>query len=74
MDLPPTLSTREFAYLIGVSTDHIWKTNREGQMPFPPLKLGRALRWPTAKLLEWLGDDSHTIVPGAIVSVPDDFR
>lgn len=62
MELPPTLTTDELADLLGVSTDHLYKLVREGQAPVEPLRLGRALRWPTAKVVALLGLDDIAIV------------
>jgi hypothetical protein len=54
-DLPPTLSTEKAAELFGVGVDHLWKLARTGQAPVAPLRLGHALRWPTAAVLRCLG-------------------
>lgn len=53
--LPPTLSTHQAAELLGVGVDHLWRLAREGTAPVEPLRLGRALRWPTPPLLHLLG-------------------
>jgi predicted DNA-binding transcriptional regulator AlpA len=58
--LPPTLSTAEAADLWGIGVDHLWKLAREGAAPVDPLRLGRALRWPTAAVLRSIGVDIPT--------------
>lgn len=69
-DLPPTLDTSAAAELFGVSTDHLWALAREGRAPVEPLRLGRTLRWPTAKVLAVLGiepdgrDGARAMSPG----------
>jgi hypothetical protein len=62
-----TMSTREAAGIWGVSPDHLWELVRTGQpTPVPPLRLGRALRWPVAPVLASVGlheairDDADT--------------
>lgn len=59
-DLPPTLSTEEVAGMFGCGVDHLWRLAREGSAPVEPLRLGRKLRWPTAKVLASLGLDPET--------------
>ncbi len=54
-DLPAVLTTAKAAELLGVSTDHLWSLARSGTAPVEPLKLGRAYRWPTKKLLALIG-------------------
>lgn len=54
-DLPPALRTEQAAELLDCSPDTLWKLAREGTAPIEPLRLGRALRWPTAPLLALLG-------------------
>jgi predicted DNA-binding transcriptional regulator AlpA len=54
-DLPPTISTEETAEIWGVGVDHLWALVRAGKTPVEPLKLGRKLRWPTAKVLASIG-------------------
>jgi hypothetical protein len=53
--LPPTLTTDETAVLLRVSTEHLWALARSGQAPVEPIRVGRRLRWPTAKVLGVLG-------------------
>lgn len=63
LDLPAALDTKEAADLLGCSADLLWKLAREGDAPVEPVRLGRALRWPTARLLELLGLERDT-APG----------
>jgi predicted DNA-binding transcriptional regulator AlpA len=55
--LPPTLDTHQAAEILGCSADHLWALVREDQAPIEPLRLGRKLRWPTARLLALVGID-----------------
>lgn len=55
--LPPTLSTEQAAEVFGVSVDHLWGLVRIGAAPVEPLKLGKRLRWPTARVLAAVGLD-----------------
>ncbi len=57
-DLPAVLTTEQAADLLGVGKDHLWALARAGSAPVQPLRLGRALRWPTAPLLALLGLDA----------------
>lgn len=61
--LPPTLTTEQAAEMLGVSRDHLWALQRAGEAPIEPLRLGRALRWPTARLAALLGLDLTTPNP-----------
>lgn len=54
-DLPRTLTTAEAAELLGVSTSLLYDLARKGEAPVEPLRLGRKILWPTAKLLDLLG-------------------
>lgn len=63
--LPPTLSTEQAAQLLGISTDLAYELVRRGEAPVEPLRLGRRLRWPTARLLAVLGLERDT-APGGI--------
>ena len=56
-NLPATLTSIQAAELLGVSVDHLWSLARSGEAPVEPLRLGRAYRWPTARLLALLGLD-----------------
>lgn len=51
----PTLSSSEAAGMFDVSTETLLRLARKGEAPVEPLRLGRALRWPTARILEALG-------------------
>jgi hypothetical protein len=55
--LPLTLTTEEAAEVYGCSPDHLWGLARAGTAPVEPLRLGRALRWPTAAVLRSVGLD-----------------
>jgi len=69
MDLLPLLSEREAAALIGMSCAYLRMTRTNGLSAGPRyLKLGRAVRYDRADLLEWLegrrrncGDNSRRI-------------
>jgi len=54
-ELPPTLGAREVAELWGVARWAVYEHVEDGQLPVAPLRVGRALRWPTALVLEALG-------------------
>lgn len=73
--LPATLNTSQAAELLGISRDHLWALARAGDAPIEPLRLGRALRWPTARLAALLGieptcDNAAGCVPAALASTP----
>lgn len=53
--LPPTLTTPQAAELLGVHAELLYRVVREGE-PFPvePLRLGRKILWPTAKVVAML--------------------
>ncbi len=71
--LPAVLTSDEVAPLLGISVDHLWALAREGCAPVEPLRLGRALRWPTAPLLTLLGLSQNADEPsvGSEGSVTD---
>ncbi|HWL44219.1 MAG TPA: hypothetical protein VNQ73_14855 [Ilumatobacter sp.] len=52
---PPTLATSEAAEVWGVSDDTLYEQVRLGTAPVEPLRFGRKLRWPTAKVLDSVG-------------------
>ncbi len=54
-ELGPVLDARQFARLCGVHIETIYDGAKAGTLPVPPFKVGRALRWPTATVLETLG-------------------
>lgn len=56
--LPATLDTPAAARLLGVSTDLLYRLVREGGCPVEPLRLGRAIRWPTLRLVEVVGAEA----------------
>lgn len=49
----PTIRADEAAYLLGVSTDAVYRAAETGQLP--ALRVGRRVLIPTARLLELLG-------------------
>lgn len=54
-ELGPVLDARQLARLCGVHIETIYDGAKAGTLPVPPFKIGRALRWPTATVLESLG-------------------
>lgn len=58
-EIPAVMTTAEAAELLRVRPDLLWKLAREGRAPVEPLRLGRSLRWPTARLLAALGEDGQ---------------
>lgn len=62
-----TLSTDEAADLLGCSPDTLYAMVRAGEGLVEPLRLGRVLRWPTAKVcavlgIEWPRPNVPTII------------
>jgi len=57
----PTLGAEEVAELYGCSTWAVYKNKDE--LPVPPIRVGRCLRWPTLPVLRNLG-----LVPEGAVS------
>ncbi len=53
--LPAVLTTEQAAEVYGCSVDHLWQLARERRAPVEPLRLGRALRWPTTLVLRSIG-------------------
>lgn len=51
----PTMTTAEVAPLFAVCEETLLRLARKGEAPIEPLRLGRAIRWPTARVLEALG-------------------
>lgn len=62
----PTLDGRTVAGLFGISYYLLLEMTKAGSFPVEPLRLGRKLRWPTAKLLDVLG-----IPPGEVRALAD---
>ena len=56
--LRPTITTEEAAKILGVGKWLLYDLARQGRAPVTPLRLGRTLRWPTARLLAALGVES----------------
>jgi len=59
--LPPTLGAREVAELWGVARWAVYEHATDGQLPVPPIRVGRALRWPTALVLASVGLDAESV-------------
>jgi predicted DNA-binding transcriptional regulator AlpA len=57
--VPPTLDTATAAEMFGVGKDHLYNLVRSGEAPIEPLRLGRTIRWPTARVLDLLGLDTE---------------
>jgi len=53
-----TLSTAEFADLLGVSEWALYESVRRGDPPIPPIRVGRRLLWSRAAVDALLGEDS----------------
>jgi hypothetical protein len=53
--LPASLSLIEAAALLGIGRTHAYNLEAAGDFPVPVLHLGRAIRVPTAPLLDLLG-------------------
>jgi len=66
-ELPTTLSTAQAADLLGCSVDHLWALARAGESPVEPLRLGKKLVWPTAKVLRSIGLEPDLTSPSAAV-------
>lgn len=66
-DLPTTTTLRaeQVAELLGCSTWSLYEQVKAGTCPVEPIRLGRRLVWPTAKVLALLGLDR---------AAPDDHR
>jgi hypothetical protein len=64
-ELAPTLTAAETAELLGCHVESLRELCRRGCSPVEPLRLGRALRFPTARVLEVLGIEPRDDAPGA---------
>lgn len=53
--LPATLTLPQAARLLGIGRTHAYTLAARGQFPVPVMRLGRAVRVPTAPLLALLG-------------------
>ena len=76
-ELPPTLTAVETAELLGVHVETLRALVRQGRAPVTALHVGRALRFPTARVLAVLGIDSAPAPnreerPPAEASVPEE--
>lgn len=54
-ELPVSLTTHQAAELLGVGYETLLDAVREGRAPVEPLRVGRRLVWPTARVLAALG-------------------
>ncbi len=52
-DAPALLDARGVAALLSVSVRHVRRMETAGELP-RPVRLGRAVRWRRAELLDWL--------------------
>ena len=52
-----TISAKEFAELLSISTWTVYKAVRDGSCPVAPIRIGRRLVWSTAKVAKLLGVD-----------------
>lgn len=57
--LPPTVGLLTAARMLGVGRTAAYELVRTGKWPTPVLRLGRAIRIPTAPLLAQLGLSAH---------------
>jgi predicted site-specific integrase-resolvase len=57
-DLPPTLDASQTAELLGVSYWTLLRAVKAGTSPVEPLRVGRSLRFATARVLAALGIES----------------
>ena len=57
VDAPATVTVKQTAELLGVSSDCVYEAAARGTLPFPILRLGRTLRVPVAPLLAALGHE-----------------
>ena len=54
-DMPLTLRVKQVTALTGFSPDAIYESIAAGTLPWPVLRVGRAIRIPRAAVLESLG-------------------
>lgn len=59
--LAPTLGVREVAELWGVARWAVYEHATDGRLPVSPIRVGRALRWPTALVLASVGLDVESV-------------
>jgi excisionase family DNA binding protein len=70
MDERHTFTTAEAAKFLGVSTDALYESVRNGEAPVEPLRIGRAMRWPVKRLMDLVGSD----VDPLLLSIPEVAR
>lgn len=68
-DLGPTMSTQQVAKLYGVTPDTLYASVRNGTPPVPVIRIGRAVRWPTAAVLASIGLDAESETSAAVVPI-----
>lgn len=49
---PLTISAKEMAEILSVSTRQIWRLNSEKKIP-KPIRIGRLVRWNRREILNW---------------------
>lgn len=54
-ELPAAVSSRQAAELLNVGYETLLDAARNGSAPIQPIRIGGALRWPTAEILRVLG-------------------
>jgi predicted DNA-binding transcriptional regulator AlpA len=54
-DRPETITTDQYAALLGVSRWTLYDAAKTDTAPIRPIRVGRAIRWPTAAVLASLG-------------------
>ncbi|MGH2787215.1 MAG: helix-turn-helix transcriptional regulator [Actinomycetota bacterium] len=57
LKMPATLDIPTAAHFLGISTRHAYELVARGEFPVEVLRLGRAIRVPTARLCNALGLD-----------------
>ena len=64
--LPATLDADKMADLLDMSRWAVYDAVKRDALPVQPFRVGRSLRWPTARVLDVLGlDPSDVVVPAA---------
>lgn len=67
--LPTVIDGHTTADALGVSYWHLLELVKRGEAPVEPLRLGRRLMWPTARVLALLGldrDGGPALSPGLV--------
>jgi len=50
-----TISTEQYARLLGTNAKHLYELAARGQTPVAPLRVGRSVRFPLRPVLDSLG-------------------